>query len=244
MNLLELPAIISETTPMRLTPALPPNRRLSRQEPAVPTLPRRACADKFTYAPGRIRTTCAACERVLFLAPRASEKHASHFCDRLCRDKGIVLHGDATIEHGRRTPEYRVWVQMNQRCSNPRSSSWADYGGRGIRVCDRWRASFSAFLDDMGRRPTSKHTIDRIDNDRGYEPENCRWATRHEQNSNNRRNRIISCFGETLTITEWSRRTGISVDVIGMRVKRGWDVEQALTTPAKGRWGYGHKTRS
>jgi hypothetical protein len=87
---------------------------------------------------------------------------------------------------GRWTDEYRIWAGMVKRCTNPRSSSYRSYGGRGIAICDRWRTSFSAFFADMGRRPSKLHSIDRINNDGNYEPGNCRWATRDVQAANKR----------------------------------------------------------
>ena len=97
----------------------------------------------------------------------------------------MIKHGCNTS--GGRTPEYRAWESMVQRCTNPKHAKWKTYGGRGIAVCDRWR-SFAAFLEDMGLRPSTEHSLDRKDNDRGYEPGNCRWATRKEQ----MRNRTVS----------------------------------------------------
>lgn len=91
-----------------------------------------------------------------------------------------------TASHGMtKTPEYRAWASMRQRCANPKSARYDNYGGRGISVCDRWQ-SFEAFFADMGPRPTSEHSIDRIDNDGNYEPGNCHWATRSEQQQNKR----------------------------------------------------------
>lgn len=99
-------------------------------------------------------------------------------------------HGDSHKENA--VPEYRVWAQMKDRCHNEKCKSYFRYGGRGITVCDRWRDSYAAFLADMGRRPSPKHSIDRIDNERGYEPENCRWATSTEQMRNRRGTKLNS----------------------------------------------------
>lgn len=95
-----------------------------------------------------------------------------------------LSHGHNRV--GRRTPEYRSWVGMIQRCTNPKAENYARYGGRGVTVCERWH-DFTNFLADMGPKPSPKHTIDRIDNEKGYEPGNCRWATVTEQNRNQRR---------------------------------------------------------
>lgn len=131
-------------------------------------------------------------------------------------------------------PEFTIWVLMRQRCQDPTTRSYPSYGGRGIAVCDRWSSSFEAFYRDMGPRPTPDHQIERVDNDGPYSPENCRWASRVEQGNNRRDNRLITYAGETKTLSEWSRATGLKVHTIAARIDRlNWDVERSLTTPPR-----------
>lgn len=130
-----------------------------------------------------------------------------------------------------RDPLYVVWGAMIQRCTNPRNKQFKDYGGRGIFVCDRWR-SFAHFAADMGPRP-SGFTLERIDNNRGYEPRNCRWATRTEQNSN-KRNCIYLVVhnGVRLTLREYCRRHSLRYRPIVKRIQdRGWPLEMAVQIP-------------
>ena len=123
---------------------------------------------------------------------------------------------------------------MRDRCNNPNEPSFHRYGGRGIKVCERWNSSFENFLADMGERPDGM-TIDRADNDGDYEPGNCKWATRKEQSWNTRRNRYFELNGENLIMSEWARRLGTSTDTIDMRLKSGWPLEKALTQKVRGR---------
>lgn len=127
--------------------------------------------------------------------------------------------------------EYRSWSGMIQRCYYHRDLGYAMYGGRGIVVCPRWRDSFDAFIEDMGNKPTPQHSIERIDTNGNYEPGNCRWATPREQSQNTRRNVRLSYAGETLCLSEWSRRTGINRRTIAQRLRKGWSAEAILTTP-------------
>jgi hypothetical protein len=108
-------------------------------------------------------------------------------CKKVDRAEGIKLrHGEA--RHNDRTPEYRTWKGMVNRCECPTSSAFAKYGGRGVQVCRRWRDSYEAFLADMGRKPSAQHSIDRINPFGNYEPSNCRWATATQQRHNRRDN--------------------------------------------------------
>ena len=143
------------------------------------------------------------------------------------------LRRDSVITHGKaKTKAYRSWVAMKQRCSNPKARRFAEYGGRGISVCERWKDSFENFLADMGEPPTSKHSIDRIDVNGNYEPGNCRWATILEQAQNTRTNRNITFHGKTQSLSVWARELGIEPHTLIKRLNK-WPLETALTTPCK-----------
>lgn len=135
---------------------------------------------------------------------------------------------ERSFRHGEcNSPEYFVWRSMNQRCTNPKDRSWRNYGGRGIRVCERW-SSFEAFISDMGRRPTAKHQIDRIDNDGDYCPENCQWVTCRENNSHRRISIRIVWRGQEMCLAEVSRLTGVHYDTMRHRFKRGWTAHEIV----------------
>jgi len=125
--------------------------------------------------------------------------------------------------------EAESWRSMIRRCYNPKHHKFATYGARGVKVCDHWRNSFEAFLADMGPKPTPKHTIERIDNDGDYSPDNCKWATNAEQSRNMRTNHRITAFGRTQILEDWSRETGISAQTIRQRLKSGWTSEDAVS---------------
>ena len=135
----------------------------------------------------------------------------------------------------RRWPsEFVIWRGMLARCHNPRNKDFPRYGGRGIIVCPTWRASFDYFFDDMGPRPSPEHQIDRVYNDGHYELDNCEWRTVKENCRNKGNNVLIECFGEALTLAEWSERTGFSHQLIQHRIKAGWTLEEVLTVqPSK-----------
>lgn len=120
---------------------------------------------------------------------------------------------------------------MKDRCLNKRGDMYKDYGARGITVCDRWRDSFEAFLEDMGPRPSRKHELDRRDNEGPYSAENCQWSTKHEQANNKRNNILVTVGADTMTVAQWGRKMGVSDFMIHKRLKRGWAAEEAVMTP-------------
>jgi hypothetical protein len=130
---------------------------------------------------------------------------------------------------GKTSPIYITWYHMIDRCTNPNHKYYHSYGGRGITVCERWKI-FSNFHKDMGEVPKGLQ-IDRIDNDKGYYKENCRWATPKQNSRNRRSNKMITYNGVTKSLVEWSEDIGISCDTIGCRLKRNWSIAKALTTP-------------
>jgi hypothetical protein len=142
-----------------------------------------------------------------------STKSCGCYARRLCSDLNKTHGQTGVVEH-------RAWKNIFARCYNANCPEYKNYGGRGIKVCDRWSgySGFQNFLEDMGRRPSSDHSLDRIDVNGNYCPENCRWATRKEQCNNTRRNRIITHNGKTQTLSQWSAELGIHVATIRRRL--------------------------
>jgi len=135
------------------------------------------------------------------------------------------------LTHGMKGTEiYESWHSMKQRCLNQNHKSFKDYGGREIKICDRWLNSFENFYKDMGDRP-KKMTIDRIDNNGNYCKENCRWATTKEQAKNRRNTVLIKYKGQTMCQSDWGRKTGLGIDVICRRIKNGYTKEEAVSLP-------------
>lgn len=134
---------------------------------------------------------------------------------------------------GKKTAEFRCWMNMRNRCQNPKNPCYNRYGGRGIEVCAEWDRSFVNFLSDMGRRPSPLHTLDRIDSNGNYEPGNCRWETRLVQSNNRSFARSIAHNGKTCSAAEWARITGLRAGTIIRRLNLGWSVEKTLTQPTK-----------
>ena len=117
-----------------------------------------------------------------------------------------------------KTPIHAVWLTMRQRCNDVNLPTYLHYGGRGIKVCERWQHSFENFYTDMGPRPTPKHTLERIDNDGPYSPENCCWSTRKEQANNRRSCHLVTYNDKTQNLTQWSEETGIKMGTLWHRI--------------------------
>ena len=156
-------------------------------------------------------------------------------CGCLHREEMAVLFAT----HGRSgTSKYKIWQDIIRRCYDSERKAYYYYGGRGIKVCDRWRQSFENFFADMGNRPSAKHSIDRTDNEGDYCPENCRWATRQQQARNVRSNHLITANGEAKPICEWAEITGLWPSTILRRIQSyGWSEEEAVLTPRRCRRG-------
>ncbi len=168
---------------------------------------------QFSFGPSAHLATCIKCGRDTITIAQTTHVHC-HPCRELAK---------------KRTPERLIWYGIKTRCGNPNSKTYALYGGRGIQICERWANSFDAFLKDMGRRPAGM-SIDRIDNDGNYSPENCRWATQKEQANNQRKTVWVEMNGRRLPISEWAKITGIPRETIWARLKvRGWDGVSAVS---------------
>jgi hypothetical protein len=141
-------------------------------------------------------------------------------CSRTFRKHGLT---DSKV--------HKIWCDMKARCTNPNADSYPIYGARGIIVCERWATSFESFVADMGHPPSPSHSLDRIDPNGNYEPQNCRWATRYEQANNKRNTKFYTFDGKTMTIPDWSRYIGVKASILHNRINRQkWPIERAIRT--------------
>jgi hypothetical protein len=153
----------------------------------------------------------------------------SKSCGCLRKDVSATL----TRTHGRSgTVEFKIWWDMIRRCEDPNNKAYHNYGGRGITVSDELHA-FEVFFAEVGERPSPKHSLDRIDNTRGYEVGNIRWATRHDQARNTRQNIWITFNGQTMIEKDWAKKVGIRYVTLRWRLRHGWSLERALNEQAQ-----------
>jgi len=181
---------------------------------------------------GRMRRFLCRCDcgiqRLVRLKDLISGLSAS--CGCLWREASSIRVTASNTTHGQtHTRTYRTWWNMLKRCQDPNRHNFYRYGGRGIKVCKRWE-EFANFLADMGHAPNGL-SLDRLDNDGDYEPGNCAWRTHMEQCYNKESTIRVTCFGETMTLKEWSERTGVPPKVIWNRISSKWETERALTQP-------------
>lgn len=151
----------------------------------------------------------------------------------------------AFLKHGMaRTRLYRAWTNMRNRCNRPAEREYKNYGGRGIKVCDEWQNNFEPFMEwALSNGYDDTLTIDRIDVDGNYEPSNCRWITRKEQNNNMTSNVRLTHNGITRNLKEWSMITGISYPTLQGRIRRGWKTEDILFKPIDKRYSHDKHTK-
>lgn len=147
-------------------------------------------------------------------------------CKRAVQVKKPRKHGHGS--RGFKSLTYRSWQSMMNRCTNPASDRYAAYGKSGIRVCKRW-LTFENFLADMGERPSVQYTVDRVDGTKGYNPHNCRWATKKEQSVNRKTTVLLTINGQTLCAADWSRFLGLHPDTVGKHIRAGMSPERAVS---------------
>lgn len=167
----------------------------------------------------RIAVECLRCGKRREVLECVLANGRGKYCSRTCSTLVNSRHHGHS-RNGNQSPTYNTWASMRQRCTNPKATKWPAYGGAGITVCDRW-SSFEAFLADMGERPEGR-TLDRIDGSLGYSPENCRWASHREQQTNIRSNRLVHYGAETMPLTVLAQRLGIRPSTLVYRIARGW----------------------
>lgn len=186
----------------------------------------------------------------LTILRQAASKPAKYLCLCVCgkekvargsdlRSGGTKSCGCLRITHGHNaggvwSPEYSTWRAMLSRCQLPSDPGYKNYGERGVEVCREWK-DFQTFLRDMGNRPSLSHSIDRINTNGDYCPENCRWATRLEQANNTTRNHFLTLNGETATVAQWAQKLGHEPSMIYARLKSGWSIEDVLLKPRRNR---------
>lgn len=172
------------------------------------------------------------CDEKTIIIVKGSQLKNGHTKSCGCFNKMVISKLNKT--HGMaKTSIYSIYRNMINRCYNKKVKCYKNYGGRGIKVCQRWLDGFENFYEDMGPRPSDKHSIDRIDNNGDYCLENCRWTTAQEQGNNRRNNRIVIYDNEEFTLTDLANKFNIDVKILHERLGYGWSIEKSVTTPIR-----------
>lgn len=162
---------------------------------------------------------------------KVSTSHLTSGHTKSCGCSNVEAIRQVNYKHGMsKTRFYEIWLNMVRRCTDENNAAYTNYGGRGITICQEW-LSFDAFYDDMFSSYTGETTLDRINNNKGYSPDNCKWSTRQEQNNNRRSNRYIEMNGETHTLAEWCKIYNQNYKTVHARLQKGWDFDKAIITP-------------
>ena len=201
---------------------------LSKQTFTRLTVISRAQNDKRGHARWDCQCICGNTLTVLGYSLTCGETKS---CGCLKKESCIQRH----TTHGMaRSSEHNIWCAMIQRCINPNNKAFKNYGGRGITVCDEWRNNFLTFLKDMGNRPSKQYSIERINNNLGYSPNNCKWATKQEQTNNSRSNIKITLQEWTMNLSQWAQFVGLKHETLCCRIfKYGWPISKAIFQPIK-----------
>lgn len=176
------------------------------------------------------------CECGAFAYIEGSRLKQHKSCGCLCKARSDDF-GNRMSKHSEsKSRLYRIWNNMKSRCYNNNDQRYYDYGGRGITVCDEWRNNYINFANWAKENGyNDKLSIDRINNNGNYEPQNCKWSTNQEQAINKRSNKLLTYQGRTMTMKEWAKELNMPYGCLQTRLLRGWGVERALTTPVQGR---------
>lgn len=183
---------------------------------------------KDVSRPSGLQVVCKPCQLAYREANREKIKQGNNERYRVKSELAGVVRQD----NRSKLPEHKVWRGIWWRCTTKDPDAYRVYGSRGITVCERWKV-FHNFYEDMGPRPTPKHTIERRNTNGNYEPSNCYWATQKVQQRNRRNNRHLTLNGETRVLAAWAEETGIARTTIFQRLRAGWSIERALTTPVR-----------
>lgn len=179
---------------------------------------------KNDHCIGGVLNICRSCRSIRRKAERALAREGKPKPSYAGPNNPKYIHGMT------KSPEHGIWEGMRKRCRNETEKCYKDYGGRGIKVCERW-SRFENFYADMGPRPSPKHSIDRINVDGDYEPGNCKWSTRREQSINRRTTKLITYKSVTMSPLEWAEVLGVSLSSLFSRITRGWATEEIIEVP-------------